>query len=62
MKADDDVVLQSLEDVGVLPAAAGHNTGNVYRPAGEPFVPQKLLELLHVLSEITYFTINILYT
>ena len=53
MKADDDVVLQSLEDVGVLPAAAGHNTGNVFRPTAEPDGTQKLLEFGHVFTGLT---------
>lgn len=42
--AADGVVLQSLEDVGVLPAAAGHNAGNEFRPAAEPDGAQELLE------------------
>lgn len=54
MKADDDVVLQSLEDVGVLPAAAGHNTGNVFRPTAEPDGTQKLLEFGHVFTGLTW--------
>jgi hypothetical protein len=42
--ADDDVVLQPLEHVGVLPAAAGHNAGNEFGPAAEPDGAQELLE------------------
>ena len=53
MKADDDVVLQSLEDVGVLPAAAGHNTGNVFRRTAEPDGTQELLEFGHIFTGLT---------
>ena len=53
VKADDDVVFQPLEDVGVLPAAAGHNTGNVFRPTAEPDGAQELLEFGHIFTGLT---------
>lgn len=44
--------------VGVFPAATGYNIRYVFRPAGEPFVPQKLFELLHILGEKTCLSNN----
>jgi len=51
-------VVSLFAQVGVFPAATGYNIRNVFRPAGEPFVPQKLLELLNILGEKTCFGCN----
>ena len=54
VESNDDIVLQPLKDVDVLPATAGHNSSNVFSPTSEPDGGQELFEHCHIFTSFTY--------